>query len=79
MISSVSARRWVRSFNDPSQLNASLAGFFQCVSEQTYDSSVVSQGCPLTDMSLGAKPYGKLRLPFTVLPVVDGGAAGMYV
>ena len=76
MISNVSARRWVRSFTDPSPVNAALAGFFQCVSEQTYDCSVDSQGCPLTDMSLGAKPYGKPRLPFMISPVVEGGATG---
>ena len=66
MISNVSARRWVRSFNDPSPVSAALAGFFHCVSEQTYDGSVGSQGCPLTDMALGAKPHGKPRLPFMI-------------
>ena len=76
MISNVSARRWLRSFTDPSQVNAASAGFFQCVFEQTYDCSVDSQGCPLTDMSLGAKPYGKPRLPFMISPVVEGGATG---
>ena len=76
LIRNVSARRWVRSFNDPSPVNAALAGFFQCVSEDTYDCCVDSKGCPLTDMSLGAKPYGKPRLPFMLSPVVEGRATG---
>ena len=76
MISNVSARRWVCSFNDPFPGSPALAGFFQCVSEKTYDCSVDSQGCPLTDMSLGVKPYGKPRLPFMISPVVEGGATG---
>lgn len=72
MVENVSARRWVRSQKGPSPVTAALAGVFKCISEQTYDCSVESQGCPLVDMSLGAKPYSKPRLPFVISPVVDG-------
>ena len=44
--------------------------------EQTYDCCVGSHGSPLADMSLGAKPCGKPRLPFVISPVVDGGTTG---
>ena len=74
MISNVSARRWVGSFTDHPQSMFALAGLFQCVSKQTYECSVDSQGSPLTDMSLGAKPYGKPRLPFMISPIVEVGA-----
>ena len=71
----IRARRWARALGASSPVNAALAGVFHSISNGTYDCSLADHACPVTDMSLGGKAFGKPRLPFIITPVVDGTAS----
>ena len=53
-------------------VSAAVTGVLRAISTGTYDCSLASQACPVTDMSLGGKAFSKPRLPFLITPVVEG-------
>jgi hypothetical protein len=66
------SRRWVRRHGHGAVSEAVL-GVFAAVRDEVYDLHG-AQGCPLSDMALGSKPFQKPRLPVLLSPVVEGSA-----
>ena len=70
----ISARKWARAHAGSGPVAAVLGGVFAAMNSGSYTFDPQAQGCPVLDMSLGAKAHWKPRLPFIVSPVIDGGS-----
>ena len=73
MTGSISARKWARAQAGSGPVAAALAGVFAAINNGPYKLDPAAQGCPLTDLNLGAKAHWKPRLPFLLSAVVTGG------